>query len=62
MTAYTGHWSISEILQVQHIENRLGRYTSVAEPKLFCGTGAGTGAVVNNIGSGFTAPEPKLSS
>ena len=36
-------------------------YCSVAElePKLFCGTGAGTGAVVSYSGS--TASEPKLS-
>ena len=44
--------------------------TSVAEPKLepepvelkiFCGTGAGPGAIVSYFGSGSTAPELKLS-
>ena len=31
------------------------------EPKLFCGTGARTGAIIIYIGSGSTAPEAKLS-
>ena len=31
------------------------------EPKLFSGTGVGTGAVISYFGSGSTAPELKLS-
>ena len=30
------------------------------EPKLFCGTGVETGAVISYFGSGSTALEPKL--
>ena len=31
------------------------------KPKIFFVTGAGTGAVISNFGSGSTAPKPKLS-
>ena len=32
----------------------------LVEPKLFCGAGAGTGAVISNFGSGSAVPELKL--